>query len=89
MEPPSIGIVAGDGLEQRGFARAVAPDQADAAAGVDGEVGVVQQEAAGDADGYATDDQELMRGGLPAVWFAGEGLSSEEPCSKAPRHIHT
>ena len=35
--------VAGDGAQQRGLARAVAADQADAAAGVDRQVGAVQQ----------------------------------------------
>jgi len=35
--------IAGDGLEQGGLARAVAPHQADAPAGVHGQVGVVQQ----------------------------------------------
>ncbi len=65
---------AGDGFEQGGLAGAVAADQADAAAGVDGEVGLVQQETAGNADGDAADDKETHEGGLPAVWFAGEGV---------------
>ena len=43
--------VAHHGAQQRGFARAVAADQADAAAGVDREVGPVQQGAPAEADG--------------------------------------
>ena len=50
--------LAGDGAQQRGFAGAVAADQADAAALVHGEVGTVQDGAPAKADGGAGDDEE-------------------------------
>ena len=43
----AIGMqVAGDGFQQRGFAGAVAADEADALTGIDGQVGAVQPRAA-------------------------------------------
>ena len=61
--------VAGDGAQQRGFAGAVAADQADAAAGIDGQVGGVEQRAAAEADGDGGDQQEGHGGeGDRASW---------------------
>ena len=55
----AVGVqVAGDGFQQRGFAGAVAADEADTLAGVDGQVGAVQQGAAAHADGEGGDCQE-------------------------------
>ncbi len=48
---------AGDGAQQGGLAGAVAADQADAAAGVDGQVRLVQQRAAAHADDGAGNHQ--------------------------------
>ena len=56
--------VADDRAQQGGFAGTVAADQADAAAGVNREVGGVEQGAAAEADGGA----EMRRGG---TWRAG------------------
>ena len=53
-----------DGTQQCGFAGAVAPDQADATAGVHGEVGAVQDGAAAQADGGGGDDEQGHGGGL-------------------------
>ena len=50
--------VAGDGAQQGGFAGAVAADQADAAAGIDREVGGIKESAAAEADGDCGDGQE-------------------------------
>ncbi len=52
------GNIAGDGAQQRRLAGAVAADQADAAAGIDRQVGGVEQRSAGDADGDAVEDQQ-------------------------------
>ena len=49
--------LAGDRPQQGGLAGAVAADQPDAPAGVHGEVGVVQQGAAGDAEGEIADGE--------------------------------
>ena len=63
MSPPSSGMVADDGAQQRGLAGAVAADQADAAALVHGEVGTVQDGAPAEADGGAGDDEKGHGGG--------------------------
>ena len=66
MSPPSSGDLAGDGAQQRGFAGAVAADQADAAAGIDREIGPVQQGAATKADdGTGNDEQRHEADGRP------------------------
>ena len=49
--------VAGDDVEQRRLAGAVAADQADAGAGRNAGGGVFEQRAAGDADGEIVDDE--------------------------------
>ena len=48
------GEITGDGAQQCGLAGAVATDQADALAGIDREIGVIEQGAAAKADGDAT-----------------------------------
>ena len=58
------GKLAGDGLQQRALAGAVAPDQADAAAGVDAQVGGVEQGAPGDPQRHVVDDEEAHGGGI-------------------------
>ena len=58
------GDFAGDGAQQGGFSGAVAADQADAPAGVDRQVGTVQQCAAAHADDGAGDDQKGHERGL-------------------------
>ncbi len=64
--------VAGDGAQQRGFAGAVAADQADAAAGIDRQVRGVEQGAAAEADGDGGDGQEGHGGeGDRASWGWG------------------
>ena len=62
------GEFAGDGAQQGGFAGAVAPDQADAAAGIDGEVGAVEQRAAAEADGDAGEGQKGHGGVIGSAW---------------------
>ena len=51
------GDVAGDGVEQRGLAAAVAADEADPRAGRNARRGVFEQEASGDAEREVVDDQ--------------------------------
>ena len=63
-----------DRAQQGGFAGAVAPDQADAAAGINREVGAVEDGAATEADGGTGDDEEGHGGGLIGrVGGAGQG----------------
>ena len=71
MSPPSSAMFAGDGAQQRGFAGAVAADQADAPAGIDREVGAVQQRAAAQADDRGGDGQKGH--GAPSNRGAGDG----------------
>jgi hypothetical protein len=54
--------VADDRAQQRGLAGAVAPDQADAPARIDREVGAVQNRAATEANGGTGDDEERHGG---------------------------
>jgi hypothetical protein len=49
--------VAGDDVEQRRLAGAVATDQPDASAGHDAGRGIFKKRAAGDADGEVVDDK--------------------------------
>ena len=55
------GKLAGDGTQQGRFARAVAPDQADAAPGIDRQIGTVQQGAARHAQSEAGDGEQGHR----------------------------
>ena len=50
MSPPSSGDLAGDSAQQRGFSGAVASDQTNSPAGIDREVGAIQQDATAHAD---------------------------------------
>jgi hypothetical protein len=58
------GDLTGDGAQQGGLARAVAPDQPDAPARVHGQVGAVQQRAPATAEGQVADRQHGHAGVL-------------------------
>ena len=74
MSPEVEREFAHDRPQEGGFAGAVAPNQADAAAGIHREVGTVEDGAAAEADGGAGDDEKRHGGGLIGrVGGAGQG----------------
>ena len=73
--------VAGDHAEQRGLAGAVAPDQADAAAGRDARGRAFQKSAAGNADGEVVDDKHAR---LLAERAARSKLASGQASLRKP-----
>ena len=66
--------LAGDGAQQGRFARAIAPDQPDPPPRLHGQVGAVQQRAAGDAKRQVAQDQQAHGAAVSPEPYRREGL---------------
>ena len=75
----------GDSAQQCGFAGAVTPDEADASARIDGEVGAAHECASAHADGEVGDNQEAHARGFSALPRRQSTPTSRAPASRCRR----